>query len=191
MKPKKKNQVWTFIFSFMPGCAEMFTGLMKMGASILAVFFIMILIPAFLGLNDIFILGPVFVYIYAFFHARNISSLEDEELEALRDDYIWTEYLNSKTINFSSEKVRKWIAIVFVVLGIATLWNIGIDLSYNYIPSDIRNIVWPILEVVPTFVVAIALIILGSKMISAQKKSISIEDNSVEILSGETDSNRN
>lgn len=191
MKPKKKNQVWTFIFSFMPGCAEMFTGLMKMGASILAVFFIMILIPAFLGLNDIFILGPVFVYIYAFFHARNISSLEDEELEALRDDYIWTEYLNAKTISLSSEKVRKWIAIVFVVLGVATLWNIGIDLSYNYIPSDIRNIVWPILEVVPTFVVAIALIILGSKMISAKKTSISIEDNSVEILSGETDSNRN
>lgn len=191
MKPKKKNQVWTFIFSFMPGCAEMFTGLMKMGASILAVFFIMILIPAFLGLNDIFILGPVFVYIYAFFHARNISSLEDEELEALRDDYIWTEYLNAKTISLSSEKVRKWIAIVFVVLGVATLWNIGIDLSYNYIPSDIRNIVWPILEVVPTFVVAIALIILGSKMISVKKTSISIEDNSVEILSGETDSNRN
>ena len=40
MKPTKKNNFFTFIFSFLPGAAEMYMGFMKNGFSILAIFFI-------------------------------------------------------------------------------------------------------------------------------------------------------
>ena len=39
MKPKKKNKFFTFLCSFLPGAAEMYMGFMKMGISLLVVFF--------------------------------------------------------------------------------------------------------------------------------------------------------
>lgn len=35
---KKKNAFMTFVFSFIPGCAEMYWGFMKNGVSLLALF---------------------------------------------------------------------------------------------------------------------------------------------------------
>lgn len=36
---KRKNGFWTFVFSFIPGCAEMYMGFMKMGLSLMVAFF--------------------------------------------------------------------------------------------------------------------------------------------------------
>ena len=36
---KKKSGFWTFIFSLLPGAAEMYMGFMKMGVSLMGLFF--------------------------------------------------------------------------------------------------------------------------------------------------------
>ena len=40
MKQKKKNKFFTFIFSLLPGAAEMYMGFMKNGLSMMVMFFI-------------------------------------------------------------------------------------------------------------------------------------------------------
>ena len=44
MKTKKKNRFLTFCFSCLPGAAEMYMGFMKMGLSLMLVFFAIIII---------------------------------------------------------------------------------------------------------------------------------------------------
>ena len=68
MKPRKKNNFFTFIFSFCPGAAEMYMGFMKNGFSILAVF--LAAVAALEGLRaDFFLAVAALIYIFAFFHA--------------------------------------------------------------------------------------------------------------------------
>ena len=40
MKQKKKSRFLTFIFSFLPGAAEMYMGFMKNGFSLMMIFFL-------------------------------------------------------------------------------------------------------------------------------------------------------
>ena len=47
MKQKKKSRFLTFIFSFLPGAAEMYMGFMKNGFSLMMIFFLSF-IPAML-----------------------------------------------------------------------------------------------------------------------------------------------
>ena len=52
MKQQRRNGFFTFIFSFMPGAAEMYMGFLKQGVSIMAIFLLGIVIPNFIGLYD-------------------------------------------------------------------------------------------------------------------------------------------
>ena len=52
MKQQRRNGFFTFIFSFMPGAAEMYMGFLKQGVSIMAIFLLGIAIPNFIGLYD-------------------------------------------------------------------------------------------------------------------------------------------
>ena len=44
MKQQKKGKFLTFMFSFIPGAAEMYMGFMKMGVSLMALFFLCVAI---------------------------------------------------------------------------------------------------------------------------------------------------
>ena len=49
----KKNGFWTFCFSLLPGAGEMYLGFMKMGISLMAIFF------ALCGLSGILNIGVI------------------------------------------------------------------------------------------------------------------------------------
>ena len=87
---KKKNGFMTFIFSFIPGCAEMYWGYMKNGVSILALFCASVFLSGIFG-NGAFMLLAVVVYAYAFFHARNMAHMSDEEFAETEDAYLISE----------------------------------------------------------------------------------------------------
>ena len=44
---KKKSGFWTFVFSLLPGAAEMYMGFMKMGISLMGLFFGLFIIGGF------------------------------------------------------------------------------------------------------------------------------------------------
>ena len=58
---KKKSGFWTFIFSLLPGAAEMYMGFMKMGVSLMGLFFGLFIIGGFFG-QSIFVLADIVVW---------------------------------------------------------------------------------------------------------------------------------
>ena len=118
---KRKNGFWTFVFSFIPGCAEMYMGFMKMGLSLMVAFFGLWALAAWLG-SDIMVFVAIVAWFYSFFHARNMASMSDAELQQTEDVYLYHIPQDFKGPNFS-EKSRKWIAILLIIFGVILLYR--------------------------------------------------------------------
>ena len=179
MKQKKKNKAFTFICSFLPGAAEMYMGFMKLGLSLMALFFLSFMIPAIFSANDVFICIAFILWFYGFFHARNIASLEDMDFIALKDQFIWEEFTEGKPMKISGKTGRKWFAVLLIVFGCGILWSSFRSIFFQFIPDELWEMLYPVISRIPETVLAIVIIFIGIKMILGKKEE----------LNGETDEN--
>ena len=67
MKRQKKNKFFTFIFSLIPGAAQMYMGFMKQGLSLMALMAVSIVGVTY-GLEFFFVPVMALVWFYSFFH---------------------------------------------------------------------------------------------------------------------------
>ena len=185
MKPKKKSSVFTFFCSFLPGAAEMYMGFMKMGVSLMALFFVSFMIPAMFNASDVFICLAFIIWFYGFFHARNIAACDDEAFLLLDDKFIWEEFTEGKPLKISEKSGRKWIAGILILLGVGILWSNFRSLIYNLIPDAMWEAIYPIVNNIPGTVIAIVIIIIGVKMILGKKEELGIEENPEDIFKEE------
>ena len=171
MKPTKKNSFFTFIFSFLPGAAEMYMGFMKNGFSLMAVFAL---------LCALLFLGPTaplvaIVWFYGFFHARNLAKLDDASFAAFEDVYVWEEFEGGKKLNIPSGKLRTGFAVVLLFLGVSMIWSYVSDIVIKFIPEAYWDYMYPAIKDIPSLVVAIILIVLGIVLIRGKKKTLTEE----------------
>ena len=110
MKQQKKNGFFTFIFSLMPGAAEMYMGFMKSGLSLMGIFFLCYIIPDALNLYDYTGIFVVLAWFVSFFHARNLAGLKDEVFYQVQDEFIWESFAEKRNIHISNPTLRKWAA---------------------------------------------------------------------------------
>lgn len=169
---RKKNAVFTFICSFMPGAAEMYMGFMRMGVSLMGVFFLSVLIPSVLRIDDVFVMVAALVWFYGFFHARNLVYFDDEQFESLADVYIWEEFTGEREHRVSDQGVRKWGAGALIVCGVVMLWKNFAKIAYDFIPEDEWETVFPIIDSIPQSVIAGLLIGLGVRLIMGKKEEV-------------------
>ncbi len=113
---KKKSGFWTFIFSFMPGAAEMYMGFMKMGVSLMGLFLGLIVVGSFFA-QGIFLVIDVVVWFYGFFHAHNLRAMDDEDFYALEDTYLFSPEEEGKMFwnNMVVARYRKIVAAVLIL----------------------------------------------------------------------------
>ena len=180
MKPMKKSKFFTFIFSFLPGAAEMYVGLMKNGLSLMGIFFLMCAIMASVRFDAVIAVIAV-VWFWGFFHARNIASMDEESLGSYEDRYIWEEYLEPGTINIKDKTLRKWLAVAIIIIGIGMVWDYLLDLAVRFIPDAYWDMIYPLVSDMPTLVVGILLIVGGAVLVKGKKKELKEE-----ITDGET-----
>jgi len=175
MKQRKKNTFFTFIFSFIPGTAEMYMGFMKSGLSILTLFFIPILIGAVVRGADYLAIISGIVYIAAFFHARNIATAPDEEFNALEDRYIWEEFTDGKVFDISTKTWKKWMAYALIFIGISGVWELVTDIAsdaLSHFSGPIVSAAETALDSIPRLVFSIIVIIAGAVLIKGKKKEL-------------------
>jgi hypothetical protein len=174
MKTAKKNRFLTFILSLIPGAAQMYMGFMKMGLSLMGVFFAIIALAEMLNISIMFFVSLVF-WCYSFFHANNLAALNDEEFARIEDNYVFGADVFRNT-QITAEKYRKYFGSGLIVLGIVLLWNISMNILrttlYNMLPYYMQDLFWRISYSIPSFVVAIVVIIFGIKMLRGKKKSL-------------------
>ena len=170
MKAKKRNRFWTFIFSFVPGCAEMYWGFMQAGLSLLLYFAGVIFLAWLFDSVEVVLLDAV-IYIYAFFHARNMAHMTEEEVCAMEDGVVnlFAGFnLHSRAI--PKKQVAKWGGLVMIAYGVYEL----LLLLYRSMPfPDWLNYYFRnFLHSFPQGAVAVLLIVLGVKLISGKKQEL-------------------
>jgi len=171
MKQQKKGKFFTFIFSLIPGAAEMYMGFMKQGVSLMAVFALSIVGLAY-GLEAFFIPAMVLIWFYSFFHARNIVALSDEKFNALSDAFIWEDAMKENGFKISSPNIRKWGAGILIVIGVAMLWENFSSIVYNLIPDRYWSLIYPIVNRIPELVIALLIIVIGFRLIAGKKEEL-------------------
>lgn len=154
MVRKKKNGFFTFCFSLMPGAGEMYLGFMKMGVSLMGLFFGIIVFCALLNLPFL-LTAEVVVWFYSFFHVHNLVGLTDEEFRNVEDDFLFHPGLFSNAKK-DVEKYRKVVAVVFVVVGILLLWNGMKSAFMPWIPNYIFSILSRFENTLPRILAGIA-----------------------------------
>ena len=174
MKQQKKSKFFTFIFSFIPGAAEMYMGFMKQGISLMAMFMVCLAIPLSLSVRpfEMLALSAVVVWFYSFFHARNLAALPEADFNALEDCFVWEGFLEEKSFKISSPTIRKWVAGILMVIGAVMLWDNFSSITYQLIPNRYWDEVYPIISRIPELVVAVLIIVIGFRLIAGKKEEL-------------------
>lgn len=171
MKQQKKGKFFTFMFSLIPGAAEMYMGFMRQGLSLMALCAVNIVGLA-CGVEVLFAPALVLVWFYAFFHARNVASLSDEDFYALSDVFIWEGLIEEKGFKISSPTIRKWAAGILIVVGVTMLWENFSSIVYNFIPDRYWDRIYPLVGRIPELVIALLIIVIGLCLIAGKKEEL-------------------
>lgn len=174
MKQKRRSRFFTFIFSFLPGAAEMYMGFMKNGLSLMLLFFLSFAPMVFFrGLDFLMVFG-VILWFYGFFHARNYASMTDEEFFSMEDSYVWDELgdVKTKAISIPRETLKKWVAIILIVVGVAQIWEYIFDTLVRLVPDSYWDVIYPFIEDIPQVAIAVLFIVVGFRMILGKKKEL-------------------
>lgn len=173
---KKKNGFLTFIFSLLPGAGEMYMGFMKMGFSLMAVFFALIGLGGFFG-SSVVVIASVVVWFYSFFHANNLRAMDDEEFYALEDHFLFSFDKIGEEVSGKEfiGRYRKVIALVLVFFGVSILWNNMLDFLYWLLPETMMEVVYQVSYRIPQLVLGIGIIAVGVLLIRGKKQEL-IED---------------
>ena len=144
---RQKGKFLTFCCSLFPGAGQMYLGFMRLGISLMGLFWGIIGFGALINLGVLYFLLPV-IWCYSFFDAINKNSMDEEEFYELEDQYLFN--MNFSDISALAQgKYRTIFAIVLLVIGIAMLlsnvmgflsvilpWKlyVGLELLLRYIP---------------------------------------------------------
>ena len=172
MKQKKKSRFFTFLFSLLPGAAEMYMGFMKNGFSLMILFFLSFVPMIFFSSLEFLMVLGVVIWFYGFFHARNYAGMNDADFEAMDDHYIWEEFNEFKGVNFKNATAKKILAAILILLGVGQLWNYFSDIIYGLIPGDYWNDIYPVVSQIPQVVIAVLFVVAGVAMIKGKKKEL-------------------
>ena len=167
---KKKSGFLTFCFSLIPGAGEMYMGFMKLGISIMAVFWLLIFLAAFFGMGPLLFILPI-LWCYSFFNVHNIRGMSDEEFYALEDDYLFQ--LNDNVFwGRLKGKQGNLLAAVLIIIGVVIMWNRLGDYMRWLLPNSVY---WYIMDDIPQVVIAVLLIWCGIYLIRGKKKELDSE----------------
>ena len=171
MKQRKKNGFFNFIFSFIPGCMEMYSGFMRNGVSIMLLFVSTIILVIVTELDWLSFL-PIVAYCYAFFHARSLSSVSADFYPGMQDVFIWDEFFGSNKTSDTgvSENGRKWIAGILIFIGGFSILEYIISAIVPFIPAMYWETLYPLVDNIPKVIVSIIIIVAGIVLICGKKK---------------------
>ena len=161
----KKNRLFSFIFSLIPGAGHMYISLMKKGVSIMVLFFLLVAFSAFLYIDIAVYLLPV-VWAYSFFDFWNLANMSVEDFEKIEDNPLFCGKFNSENFNMRYGVI---LGIVVIFIGIYMLFNMMSGALAVIFPSEL---VYWIEYNLPRLIVAVVLIIAGIWLIGHKKRQL-------------------
>ena len=170
---RKKSGFITFLCSLLPGAGEMYMGFMKMGISLMGIFFVTIALASWLEIGPL-VFVAVIIWFYSFFHVHNLHSLPDEEFYAIEDDYLFHLGNEEKNNPETVKTQKKVVAVILILVGVLLLWKTALSSLRYYFPEAF-GILDYVGSFIPRIVVAVIIIALGVYMIRGKKRHIEEE----------------
>ncbi len=173
---KKKSGFWTFIFSLLPGAGEMYMGFMKMGLSLMGLFFALVVLANFWE-SGICLMMNVVVWFYSFFHAHNLRAMDDEDFYALEDHFLFGTDASFKDFWDKTvvSRYRKIVASVLILLGVMIVWGNVFDLLEEALPEAVYECISELSYHIPKIVIGIGIIAVGILLIRGKRQEL-LED---------------
>ncbi|MBP3205709.1 MAG: hypothetical protein J6M66_09860 [Lachnospiraceae bacterium] len=170
IKPKKRNGFWTFWFSFVPGCAEMYWGFMQAGVSLLIPFVSLVFLAYLLNMEELMFLDAI-VYLYAFFHARNMAHMTEEEVGLVEDGGVnLLDGIGVSVQTLRKRFVAKAAGMFLIIFGVyEVMWAFYRSVPF---PDWLNRYVRNALHGFPQMATATLLIVLGVKLIMGKKQEL-------------------
>lgn len=166
---RKRSRFLTFMFSMLPGAGHMFMGFMRMGTSIMSVFFLIILLSSWLGIGPLMYFLPV-LWFYSFFDCINKRYSSDEEFYEMEDTYLFSPdklYL-SKIPVLKNQKL--FAGVLLVLMGIYLIWNNFMHFVGQFIPQEVYDRIRDFTNHAPQVVFGVIIIMAGMRLIMGKKK---------------------
>lgn len=167
----KKNGFWRLVFSLLPGAGEMYMGFMKMGISLMGLFFGIVAIATWLELGPLIFIA-VIVWFYGFFHVHNLAGAPDEEFYAIEDDYLFHLTDGRQSGRELLKNYHNIIAALLIIIGVIMLWKGFYYMLGYYIPQEI---IWQMEGLsyrLPQMIAGAAIIVIGIYMIRGKKQEL-------------------
>ena len=177
MKNRNKNKFFLFLFSLLPGAAEMYLGFMHMGASLMAAFFASCFLVAFFYQCEGLIFVPALLWFYGFFHARNLAGCDEDVFDATEDVYIWDEFFGEDVFRVTRALPRKWGATALILGGLFLLWD-NVAYLLEYVWNDLIGweaggwLFGAFRNAVPRIFISLLLIVMGFRLIRGKKAAL-------------------
>lgn len=164
---RQKGKFLTFLFSLFPGAGQMYLGFMKMGGSIMILFWGIITFGVLLNLGVFYFLLPV-IWCYSFFDAINKNSMDEEEFYMLEDHYLFNMDL-SEISSIAKGKNKTIFAAVLIIIGIAMLLSNFMSVLNAMLPWELYWRLERILGDIPRIGIALVIIWIGMRMIQGKR----------------------
>ena len=172
---KEKSKFLTFCFSLLPGAGHMYMGFMKMGLSVMAMFFFGIFLSSFLDIGPLLVVLPL-IWFYSFFDCINKRYSSDEEFLLLEDNYLFSADELVKIDKGMFKKHRLLGGVLLIFLGGYLIWNNIINSLSRYMPSEVYMALSNVTRVAPQIIVGAIIIAVGAKLIIGKKRECDSDD---------------
>jgi hypothetical protein len=166
---RKRSSFWTVIFSFLPGGGHMFMGFMKLGLSLMTLFFFTIFISSWLDLGALVYLIPI-IWFYAFFDCVNKRFSSDQDFARFEDHFLFSKedfQIGKYNLNGKFSLIG---GIVLLLLGLYIIWRNFFAHIINLIAPEFFSRLMMLLGTLPQLIIGAAIIALGVWLIIGKKK---------------------
>lgn len=172
---KKKSKFLTFWFSLLPGAGHMYMGFMKMGLSLMSVFFFLIFISSLLDIGSILFVMPL-IWFYSFFDCINKRYSTDEEFLLSEDKYLFSLDELIKIDKNIFKKYRFVSGILLIIIGCYFIGNNILNRLNGYIPQELYTVIHDVSRNLPQLIVGGIIIVVGAKLIMGKKSECDKND---------------
>lgn len=169
----KKSRFWNFWLAFLPGCSEMYMGFMKMGLSLMVVFWGIVAVASLLELGAL-MFAAMIVWFYSFFHARNLVHLPEEAFQRVEDRYLVDlSVLDRFRENAEGNKI---LALALIVFGGYLCIRAMMRLCWYILPDFLMELLYAVADFMPRILIGLAIIVLGIWMIRGKREELYEEE---------------
>ncbi len=168
---KKRNKALTILFSLIPGGGHMFMGFMKLGVSLMSLFFLLLFLSSWLNIGPLLYALPV-LWFYSFFSSINMAWADDQQFSELEDHYCFKAESFSQVNKRLSGRGGLYIGMLLLFFGIYLIFSKLIQNLYSSLRVEIADMLLNVVNVLPQIFLGAIIVIIGVRLIIGKRREL-------------------